>query len=86
MAEINPKEIPKIEFQLHARCLLRKVEQYFEDPVHQKEYKAWLREYKRSKKQTAWQPLNLSYKTKIYQLINTCTLKTEYTWKNPLNV
>lgn len=53
MAEINPKEIPKIEFQLHARCLLRKVEQCFEDPVHQKEYKAWLREYKRSKKQTA---------------------------------
>lgn len=50
MAKINVNEIPQIEIQLHGRYLLKVVEKYFKDPAVQKDYKKWLKEYKKRKK------------------------------------
>ena len=49
MAQIELTEIPKVEIEIHARYLLQTIEKYFENPQHKKEYKLWLKEYKKRK-------------------------------------
>ncbi|MDR1013097.1 MAG: hypothetical protein LBL38_02400 [Lactobacillales bacterium] len=47
MLKIDTKEIPKLELELHASYLLKTIHDYFEDPQVQKDYKIWLKGYKK---------------------------------------